>query len=474
MVCLLSDELLIAMYAFNLGLVCLLFFFDKRETPPSLAWSLILIFVPVIGLIAYLLVGFGPLLGAKQRFLSKLQNDGKYLQPAQDLREILEGSGLKEEVEELINFNQDNKSLFSVCNEAQIFSDVGEFYQDMLYEIEKATSFIHVEFFSIKNDEAGRKLINALAKKAFEGLKVRVLYDDIGCAGLRKKFFQCISRSGGEVEAFYPSKLKWFNWNASFRNHRKMLIIDGVCVYTGVSNTGSEYKLATKSSEHWVECNIKIRGDAAAHYNLRFLRDFAFASGRRVETESIDHGVKNHLPIQVLCDGPDTTEHAIKHAYLKGISSAKKRVYVQIPYLLPDDEFKLALIDAAKRGVDVKVMIPSKPDKGYVYLAGQAYAAELSKAGVKVYMRKGYLRCKTLLVDDGVSSIGAFNMDSKSYRLKFEIASIIYGEEFAGKLEQVFSDNLKHCVFLDNAYLSKKGFMRLATERVMKLLSPLL
>ena len=471
---LLSNEFLIGLYAINLGLVCFLVFFDKREPSSVLTWSVILLFVPFFGLILYLFLGFGPHFGAKKKFLTKFSDDKKFQQLVGQQRDALDASAFREEIKELARFNLDSNSLFSVDNEAQVFTDVGEFYEDMLREIEKAKSFIHAEFFIIRDDESGRKFVNALAKKAFEGLKVRVLFDDLGCARLRKNFFDCIVKSGGEVVPFFPSKLRWLKWNLNFRNHRKMVVIDGVCVYTWSSNIGNEYKGLNNRISPWIDCNLKIRGTAAMHYNLRFLQDFSFASGRQVEMEFNEHGVKSFLPVQVLSDGPDTNQGAIKQAYIKAIYSAKERVFIQTPYLIPDEAFKLALVTVAKCGVDVRIMIPAKPDKGYVYLATQAYAAELAKAGVKIYMRKGFLHSKTLLVDDDISSIGTFNIDTRSFKLQFEVTIFIYDKGFGKQLEKVFMEDLKQSAQLDSFYQSSKSWGRLAKERFMKLLTPLL
>lgn len=471
---LLSDEFLIAMYAINLGLVSFLIFFDKREPSSVLTWSVILLFVPFIGLILYLLLGFGPHFGARKKFLTKLSDDKKLRELVDRQHDAPDDNGFRDEIKELSRFNIGSNSLFSADNEAKIFTDTGEYYEDMLREIENAKSFIHAEFFSIKDDEAGRKFVNALAKKAFEGLKVRLLYDDLGCVRLRRNFFDCIVKSGGEVVPFFPSRLKWFNWNMNFRNQRKMLVIDGVCVYTGGSNIGNEYKGLSKGMSPWIDCNLKIRGTAAMHYNLRFLQDFSFASGRQPEMEFNEHGVKSFLPVQVLSDGPDTSQGAIKQAYIKAIYSAKERVYIQTPYLIPDEAFKLALVTVAKCGVDVRVMIPSKPDRGYVYLATQAYAAELARAGVKIYMRKGFLHSKTLLVDDDIASVGTFNIDTRRFKLQFELASFIYDKGFGTQLKEVFMKDLQQSRQLDSSYLSAKSWGRLAKERFMKLLTPLL
>ena len=461
-------------YIVNACFVFLLIFTERKKPASVLTWSLLLILLPVIGLILYTFLGKGPNFGKRKRCLNKYREDEKYLDIKEKQQELIKGSNLREGIKDLINFNYESGSLFSNDNDVEIISDVSKYYNDMIFEIEAAKHFIHAEYYIIRDDESGKNFVNILAKKAAEGLKVRLLYDDFGCHKLRKDFFDCIVKSGGEVYSFFPSKIKFINRNLNYRNHRKIVVIDGKYAYTGGSNIGDEYLGKHKEIKPWTDCNIKIKGTAAMHLNLRFIQDFSFASKTMPKMEFHTPDYKGSLPVQVLSDGPDTIEGSIEQAYIKAIYNAKRRVYIQTPYFIPDEAFMLALTTVAKSGVDVKIMIPAKADKKLVYFGTLSYACELAKQGVQIYRREGFLHSKTLVIDDDICSIGSFNIDIRSFLLQFEITTFIYDKDFTTKLAEIFEFNLGYCKLLDIKYLINRPFKQKVMERLMRLLTPIM
>lgn len=461
-------------YLINIVFIIALIFFDKKPPSSILLWSLILLLIPVFGLMLYILFGKGPNFGSKRKFLNKFREDEKFKDIKTDQQKSLEQSGLSDDLKEMAQFNFKSGSLFSTDNEAEIFDSVTEFYSDMLKAINNAKNTIYAEYYMIRDDEWGREIINKLTKRAAEGLSVKLIYDDVGCWGLRKDFFYSLQKCGGEVYSFFPSFIKFINRNLNYRNHRKMMVIDGVYAYMGGSNLGDEYTGRQEKTSPWTDCNIRLKGSAATHLNIRFLQDFSFAANKKVNYKIAYHNTTNYLPVQILSDGPDTNEGSIEKAYIKAIYGAKKSVYIQTPYLIPDEAFKLALSTVAKSGVDVKVMIPSKPDKKYVYYATLNYATELIREGVKVYKREGFLHSKTLIIDDELCSIGSFNIDIRSFYLQFELTAFIYDKAFTQKLTAIFNKNLENSIELDKAYLAARPLKQKIFEKLMRLLTPIM
>ncbi|MDD4002980.1 MAG: cardiolipin synthase [Clostridia bacterium] len=469
-----NTDLLMIIYLINVFISLFLIFFERKQATSVLMWSIILLLLPVLGLILYIFLGRGPSLGRRKKFLHKYNQDIKYQRLVKKQKDYVDECRLSDFSQELITFSLDNDCLCSTDNDVELFTDTSNYYSDLLREIEGAKDFINVEFFIIRDDDSGREFINLLAKKAFEGLKVRLLYDDIGCMGLRKNFFDCIIKSGGEVCAFLPSRFKIFNRNLNYRNHRKIAVIDGVCAFMGSSNIGDEYLGKNSYLSPWKDCNLKIKGTAAMHLNLRVMQDYNFATEQDNQIKLADHNIKNNLCVQILSDGPDSKEGLIQQAYIKAIYGARKRIYLQTPYFIPDDAFMIALITASRSGIDVRVVIPQKADKKAVHYATLSYVNELVKHGVKVYEKRGFLHSKTLLIDDEISSVGSFNIDIRSFVLQFEITTFIYDKKFNQKLFQAIREDIKDSVELTRKSIALRPINQKAAERFMRLLTPII
>ena len=471
-----SSPVIWVLYFINIVTVIALIFFEKKNPTSILLWSIILLLFPFVGLVLYVLFGKGASFGKKKKFLNKYTEDEKYKKLINSQIDLIGGSDFSDNIKELIRFNLSSGSLCSADNEAVIYTRVANFYDDIFIEIDKAKSFVNVQYYIIRSDEIGKKLIKLLAKKAQEGIKVRLLYDDLGCMFVNKSFFKELKDSGGEVYSFFPSFFKLINRNINYRNHRKMIIIDGYTAYIGGSNIGGEYLGKNKITNPWTDCNIKFKGTAAMHLNIRFLQDFNFACKKIAEPipAIVQSGNKNILPVQILSDGPDTIEGSIEQAYIKAIYNAKKKVYIQTPYLILDRAFLLALVTAVKSGIDVKVMLPSVPDKKIVYYATLSYAADLIKEGVKVYAREGFLHSKTLVVDDEICSIGSFNIDIRSFFLQFEITAFIYDKKTVSEMCAVFENDMQKCTELDNNYLINRPISQKFKEKITRLFTPIM
>lgn len=306
-----------------------------------------------------------------------------------------------------------------------------------------------------------------------------MLYDDMGSRDLRKKDLKKFRQKGGHAESFFPSKLPLINLRMNNRNHRKIVVIDGTIGYVGGFNVGDEYIGKSKKFGYWRDTHLRIKGDAVNALQLRFILDWNSQSTRdNLTYESryfpdVDSG--GTIGIQIASSGPDEDWEQIKYGYLKMISSAKKSIYIQSPYFIPDQAFLDSIKIAALGGVDVNIMVPNKRDHPFVYWATLKNVASLLEAGVNVYhYDNGFLHSKTLVIDDEVASVGTANMDNRSFTLNFEVNAFIYDEGVARSLKQAFINDMKLSNKLTSEAYAKRNMLVKFKEGISQLLSPIL
>jgi cardiolipin synthase len=291
----------------------------------------------------------------------------------------------------------------------------------MINDISNAKKTVNLLYFVYRKDVIGSKLLEVLAQKAKEGVKIKLIVDDIGSLWANRDFFKPLTESGGEVLRFLAGPWKYLNRNLNFRNHRKMIIIDNEIAYTGGANIGDEYM--NQGEIPWRDTNMRVIGDAVALINLRFLQDYAYVANKDVSNLISDfgrHDVTKILPMQLISSGPDVVTEEIKQTYIKLIYGAKERIWIQTPYYIPDDSFADAVATAVRGGVDVRIMIPEIPDKKAVYYATKSYVSDMVKIGAKVYLYPAFMHSKTLIVDNEIASLGTFNIDIRSFKTDFE------------------------------------------------------
>ena len=316
--------------------------------------------------------------------------------------------------------------------------------------------------------------MDLLVKKAKEGLEIRILLDGMGCIKNSRDFYKDLINAGGEVIFFLPPKI----FRANFRNHRKICVIDGKIGYLGGFNIGDEYLGESKKFGFWRDSHIKIFGDAVKQLELRFIMDRNFCVNNKLnleekyfpEIETVDC-----TSMQIINSGPDNFWEVIKFNYFKMINEANKYIYIQTPYFVPDDSILEALKTAALSGIDVKIIIPAKPDHIFVYWTSLYYIGELLKAGAKCYKyKKGFLHSKLILVDKKLFSIGTANMDIRSFRLNFETNAIIYDKNLTIEFEKIFINDLNGCEeILKEDYENRSCFIKIK-ESISRLLAPIL
>jgi len=469
----------------NILLAMAIIFLERRNISSTWAWIMVLFFIPVLGFVLYLILGQK----FKKRKLTKLLginpsmiNDLIVEQHRRLNCGDIDFAGPEvEEYADLISMNLTTAySLFTSHNKVNIYTDGHEKFDALIEDIKQAKHHIHLVYYIVRDDELGRRLMRALTMKAKEGIKVRFLYDHIGSSNLPKKFFKEFREAGGHEAAFFPSRIPYLNIKINFRNHRKLVVIDGQIGYIGGFNIGDEYLGLNKHFGNWRDTHLRIKGEAVLQMQAQFMIDWNIASNVNLAYHATyfpepPKDCTNHIGIQVVASGPDSEFQEIKNSYIKMIYSAKQSVLLQTPYFVPDSSLLNALRTAALSGKDVHLMLPSKPDHFFVFWATQSYLGELLSCGVKVYLYEaGFLHAKTLVVDGKVASVGTANLDIRSFKLNFEMNAFIYNKEVAAKLEAIFNEdvNVSHLLTLEE-YERRPWFNRFR-ESISRLLSPIL
>nr|WP_275580409.1 cardiolipin synthase [Metabacillus iocasae] len=475
--------LLLVLFILNMLLAITLIFLERRSISTTWAWLMVLYFIPVLGFILYLI--FGQNL-SKQKIFTWDQKS--YIALRQSVAEQTEQlkehrfSFLNESAEEykdlvLMNLVH-NEAIFTQNNEVKIFTDGHDKFDSLLQDIEQATHHIHLVYYIIRSDELGTKLVNALVKKANEGVQVKVLYDDMGSKKFKRKLIKALTKAGGEVAPFFPSKFPLFNLRINYRNHRKLVIIDGKIGYIGGFNIGDEYLGLNPKFGYWRDTHLKVLGAAVHYIQSRFILDWNHASSSAITYHQHYYPPLSSIGevgMQIVSSGPDSEEEQIKNGYIKMILAAKDYVYIQTPYFIPDDTLLDVLKIAALSGVDVRIMIPNKPDHPFVYWATYSHIGELLKVGAKVYIyEKGFLHAKTIVVDNKVASVGTANIDMRSFRLNFEVNAFLYDSSLTHQLTCVFEKDMNDSTLLTrDAYEQRRLLIRFK-ESISRLLSPIL
>ena len=447
--------------------------FDQRRTPTStVSWIMVLLLLPGVGLFLYLFLGQD---WTKRRLFSMKADDDRRLEDivvAQRLElESFEKDTRYERFVSIIRmFLESNRAYITDDNTLTLFTDGTAKFASLFDAIRAARHHIHLEYYIIRDDPLSRELIQILTEKAREGVEVRLLADALGMK-VKKKQLKEFEQAGGKHAVFFP---RIFTMN--YRNHRKLAVIDGTTGFIGGYNIGEEY-LGKGPLGYWRDAAIKIEGTGATGLQVRFFMDWNYASGEKLAFNPVyfpkTRGT-GKCPLQTVSSGPDARWSQIKEGYIKLILSARESVYIQTPYFIPDDSISDAIRIAALSGVDVRIMIPCKPDHPFVYWSTRSFVGDLLDSGVRAYTYdNGFIHAKTIVVDGIASAVGSANFDVRSFRLNFEASSFFYDTEYGRQLKQAFLDDLPKCTEITlESYQNRSRWFK-ARESVSRLFSPL-
>lgn len=454
-------------------------FIERKEPSTTWAWLLVLLILPGIGFIFYLL--FGQNFSRERLFKEKKKLDKEKRkevlgQIEKEYKDLDENNNFVDLIK--MNYNNSGSKLM-LNNEVDLYFDGKDKFKQLIYDLEHAEKYIHIQYYIIRKDKLGRKIISILEKKVKEGVQVRFLVDSMGGYTLTKRFLKNFINNGGKFEIFFPGILPHVNTRINYRNHRKIVIIDGKYGYTGGFNVGDEYISEDKKIGYWRDTHIRIQGEAVNPLNDRFLMDWCYASGEEIEHFSDFYLQEPYTlgdkAIQIVTSGPDHNEEYIKNALFKLINNTKEKIYIETPYFVLDESMLESIKISAMSGVDVRIVIPKKPDHIFMKWIAYSYLEELLEAGVKVYAyNKGFIHAKTMVSDGYVSTVGTANMDIRSFSLNFEVNAFIYNKEVADKLERQFMIDIEDSDQITFNTFKKRSRRERVMESIMRLFAPIL
>ncbi len=468
----------------NLFLAVIIVFFQRKDPKSVWAWLLILYFIPVLGFIFYLLIGTDM---HKQKMFRTKEIEDKISDAIRHQETIIKNKELAVLYPEMKDYGDlvlyhlhASNAILTDDNEVKFFVDGREKFASLLEDLRRAESSIHIQYYIIKDDEVFRPILEVLEQKVSEGVEVRLLFDGMGGRFVKRKRWKEIRSKGILVAEFFPAVFGRLQLRANYRNHRKIVVIDGKIGYVGGFNVAREYIGLDKRFGYWRDTHMRIVGSAVSALQVRFILDWNFAwkgnilsfDGYLAEPQ-VNPAIG--CPMQIVTSGPDSLEQSIRNTYLRLIHKAKHSIYIQTPYFIPDEAIMSALGIAVNSGIEVIIMIPCKPDHPFVYWATYSYVGELVLQGAKCYTyMDGFLHAKGIIVDEMVLSYGTANMDIRSFSLNFEVNAIIYDEDKAREMAGYFKEDLKKSKLITrNIYLGRNLMVRVK-EQVSRLLSPLL
>lgn len=467
-------------FSINILLAITIVFFERRDPKTIWTWLLVLYFIPVLGFLLYLLIGQD--MRKSKMFKNKELEDvvqSAVLKQEQKVKNkrIFNDDGKLSRYHDLVMYNlAAAKSVYTDDNDVEIYTDGKEYFAHLYEAISTAKEFIHIQSYIIKNDELWQALEKLLYKKVKEGVQVRILYDSMGCRKMGKQDWERIQRKGIQVGEFFPAFFKRLHLRINYRNHRKIIVIDGTSAYVGGFNIGREYLGLDKKFGYWRDTHLRISGSAAVSLHVRFILDWNYATKQNLfENENLVHEFvpgQGKEGVQIISSGPDTQNQEIRDNYQKLIGKARDHVYIQTPYLVPDEIIVNEIKMAAYSGIDVKIMIPCKPDHPLVYWATYSYVGELIDAGVKCYTYdNGFLHAKGVMSDGLVCSYGTANMDVRSFALNFEVNATIYSQKTTSKLEKIFEEDLEYCTEITPEVYAKRSLAIRIKEQFSRMFS---
>lgn len=454
---------------------------DNRQPAKTMAWALVIIFVPVVGLVFYLFFGINH---RKERMVSQLSVDQL---TKRSMLGFVEQQNLRipERHKQLVDlFVNQSFSLPFKDNQIDIMTDGYAFFPELLKDIAKAKHHIHLDMYIFEDDALGRLVADALIDRAREGVMVRVIYDDVGCWQVAHRFFERMREEGIEVAAYLPVRFPSFTSKVNYRNHRKLVIIDGETGYIGGMNIALRYVKGT-GDQPWRDTMLRVKGGAVYGLQRAFLIDWYFVDRTLITNRdyypplSTFHSPPstNNCLTQIVTSGPTNPYPEIMQGYVRMILAAHRYVYIETPYFLPNEPVLFAIKTAAKAGVDVRILCPLRSDARFVEWASRSYLREAYEAGVKVYLYQvvGFLHSKVMVCDDSITTTGSTNVDFRSFENNFEANAFIYDEGMAIRMRNVFLRDQENAILLsDLPQRIHPSFKKRLWESLIRLMSPLL
>lgn len=475
-------------YTIVLVLVCLRIVYDTKSNTKALAYLMLAIFIPVAGIIFYFSFGVNY---RKRKIYSKklIRDDNLAKKLSEDILQYSKqtfeegGSAIRNYKELAYMLAKDSKSALTANNAVDLLINGEQKFPEVLRAMEAAKNHIHIEYYIYEDDEIGRTIEEVMIRKAKEGVRVRFIYDDFGSRSIRRKSVRRLRDAGVQVFPFYRV-IFWILANRiNYRNHRKIIVVDGCIAFVGGINVSDRYinKPGDAKKLFWRDTHLRIEGPGVLHLQYLFLCDWNFCADDHLEPDESFFSKPSSFPIkgnkivQIAGSGPDSDTPTILFSLLQAINLAEKEILISTPYFIPGDSILDALIVASLGGVSVKLLVPGISDSLIVNAAARSYYDDLLNAGVEIYRyKKGFIHAKTMVSDGQVAIVGTANMDYRSFDLNFEVNAIVYNAELATELRNVFYADIKDAEKIDAAAWMARPWNKQLAEKTARLVSQLL
>lgn len=451
---------------------------DNRQPAKTIAWVLVLLFVPVVGIVLYIFFGQNT---RKMKLISGRSLDQL---SKRSMLEFVEQRNLRmpEYFSSLVRlFTNQSMSLPFKDNAVEFYTDGYQFFPALLQAIKGATNHIHLDTYIIADDPLGRLVSDALIAKAREGVEVRLIYDDVGCWRVPERFFDRMRQAGVKVRSFMPVRFPAFTSKVNYRNHRKVCVIDGTQGFIGGMNIALRYvKGLHGGTLPWRDTHMRLRGSVVYALQRAFLVDWYFVDRTLINDHRyyppMPWHISNDSLAQVVTSSPIAQWPDIMQGYVRILLEAKRYVYMETPYFLPTEPVMFAMRTAALAGVDVRLLIPRRSDAWLIQLASMSYVTETLEAGVKVRLyEKGFNHSKLLVADDQISTCGSTNIDFRSFENNFEANVFFYDRQTALRIKDIYMRDEDCSInFSEARELHHRPYMHRFVESLLRLLSPLL
>ncbi|WP_284642223.1 cardiolipin synthase [Paenibacillus silviterrae] len=454
---------------------------EFRHPSKTVAWMVILFMFPLIGFLMYYFLAKEYSQRRKVRrkgirYVTDIRYLGKKHSASEHPLEEGKLGAWRDEPRLFALLSNIPGSLITQLNEVRVLTNAQQAYPVMLEALEQATHHIHFQYYTYRHDRIGLQFHEVLLRKAKEGVKVRCIFDGIGSYKLNHQYIKQLKEAGAEIYMFLPALVAFFDKRMNYRNHRKIIVVDGLKGFLGGINIGDEYLGANPRLGFWRDTHLELRGDAVYSLQQTFLTDWAFVTGHQVADPLLypEHTCEERKAVQLIASGPDAYWDAILEMFFGAITTAKKRIYITSPYFIPDESIVMALKSAAISGVDVRIIYPDKADSRLVNYASLSFLEELMQAGVRFYSyQKGFIHAKIMIIDHLLATVGTANMDMRSFFSNFELNAVLFDQESIHRLEQDFYQDMKDSFEVKPDIFEKRPKWQKRKEAIARLLSPL-
>ncbi len=457
---------------------------ENRNPLKTHSYLLLLLLLPFAGIIIYLFFGRNQ---RKRKVFAKRQLinhafGAQYVHEYLDKNEVISSRHESEkkwiQYRKLVRFLSNDLSPLSLNNQVTILRNGEEKFPEVMEAIRKAKQHIHIEYYIFDNDTVGGPLSELLLKKVKEGVEVRILLDGVGSLSVKNAFFKKMRTGGILIEEFMPVMFPSFTSKINYRDHRKIIVVDGKIGFTGGINLDDRYVNGKTGQVYWRDTHLKLEGDAVKTLQFLFLLNWQFVTQQEFQSTASYfpqiENTGNHC-VQINASGPDLELASIMESFFIAITSAKKSVKIATPYFIPNESILDAIITAAKSNIQVELLIPYESDSWIVQAASLSFVDRLLKGGVKIFLyKKGFMHSKVIIIDDNFASVGTANMDYRSFDLNHEVNAYIYDTDLVETLLEQFADDKKECIEIAADDWKNRGFKQKIKESLCRLLAPLL